>query len=135
MATKKTIAIIGAGEDMDPAIVKHLSTGNYRLLLFDKEKENIQKLVNQIKFQNKSADIEYTGCPFDASWEADMIFLNRIDANEITARIKPVATQKPVIDLSEKISFNELQNLLPDSKVIGISKADPNETINIIQTL
>jgi len=74
------------------------------------------------------------GCPFDASWEADIIIpavpyeLER----QLAEKIKPVATQKIVISISNPLNeaYNglitppdssaaeELQNYLPDSKVV-----------------
>lgn len=135
MAMKKTVAIIGSGEGLDPAIMKHLSTSNYRLLVFDHKNEAGQTLLNVIKTENPSADVDCAGCLYDASWEADVIILNEFDKNEITNKIKPVATQKPVIDLSGKVSLQQLKELLPDSKIIKINQANPlEEIINILET-
>lgn len=135
MAIKKTVAVIGAGERLDPAIVKHLSGGNYRLLLFGHNKQSVHQLLHEIKTENPLADAEYTGCPYDASWEADLIILNEYNKEEITTRIKPVATQKPVIDLTAQTSARQLKKLLPDSKILSVSKAEPvKEIINILKT-
>src|SRR5579875_2864223 len=134
MATKKTIAIIGATGKMGSAIAKNLSKGNYRLLLFANSQEKAQKLANEIKKENPIADIDCSGCPFDASWEADII-IPAVKYNvekEVAKKIKDVATQKIVVSISNPLNENfdglitasdssaaeELQDLLPNSKVV-----------------
>jgi 8-hydroxy-5-deazaflavin:NADPH oxidoreductase len=134
MATKKTIAIIGASGSMGSAIAKALAKGNYRLLLFAHHQEKVQQLINEIKAINSSADIDSMGCPFDASWEADIIIpaVNYKVEKEVAEKIKPVATQKIVISISNPLNetydglvtapdssaAEELQNYLPDAKVV-----------------
>jgi len=134
MATKKTIAIIGATGNMGSAIAKSLSKANYRLLLFAHHQEKVQQLIKKIREHNPSADVESMSCAFDASWEADIIIpaVNYKAEKEVAEKIKPVATQKIVISISNP--FNEkssalgaqehcsaaeqLQNYLPNAKVI-----------------
>jgi NADPH-dependent F420 reductase len=134
MATKKTIAIIGASGSMGSAIARNLAKENYRLLLFANHQEKIQQLINEIKSTNPFADVDSIGCPFDASWEADIIIpaVNYQVEKEVAERIKDVATQKIVISISNPLNENynglvtasdtsaaeELQNYLPDSKVV-----------------
>jgi NADPH-dependent F420 reductase len=134
MATKKTIAIIGASGNMGSAIAKSLAKGNYRLLLFANHQEKTLQLINEIKQLNPSADIDSMGCPFDASWEADIIIpaVNYKVEKEVAEKIKPVTTQKIVISISNPLNENydglvtasdssaaeELQNYLPDAKVV-----------------
>ena len=134
MAIKKTIAIIGASGKMGSAIAKNLSKGNYRLLLFAQQKEKLQQAVEEVKKENPYADIECSGCPFDASWEADIIIpaVKYEVEKEVAARIKDVATQKIVISISNPLNKNfdglitfsdtsaaeELQQILPNSKVV-----------------
>ena len=134
MATKNTIAIIGASGNMGSAIAKNLAKGNYRLLLFANQKEKIQRLSNEIKKLNPSADIDCVGCPFDASWEADIIIpaVPYTMEEEVAEKIKQVATQKIVVSISNPLNENynglltspdrsaaeELQNYLPDSNVV-----------------
>ncbi|MEO5781727.1 MAG: hypothetical protein ABIQ07_00560 [Ginsengibacter sp.] len=43
MATKKTIAIIGASGNMGSAIAKSLAKSQYRLLLFGKEENKLKQ--------------------------------------------------------------------------------------------
>jgi NADPH-dependent F420 reductase len=134
MATKKTIAIIGASGNMGSAIAKNLSKGNYRLLLIANHQKKLQQLINEIKNANPSADVDSVGCPFDASWEADIIIPAvpyKIE-KEVAEKIKQVATQKVVVSISNPLNENydglvtasdtsaaeELQKLLPDSKVV-----------------
>lgn len=134
MATKKTIAVIGASGKMGSAIAKNLSKGNYRLLLFAGQKEKLEQLKDEIKKENAQADIECSGCPFDASWEADIIILavNYKVEKEVAEKIKEVATQKIIISISNPLNENfdglitssdtsaaeDLQHFLPDAKVV-----------------
>lgn len=134
MATKKTIAIIGASGSMGSAIAKSLAKENYRLLLFANQQEKVEQLINEIKSINTSADVDSMVCPFDASWEADIIIpaVNYKVEKEVAEKIKAVATQKIVISISNPLNENydglvtpdnssaaeELQEELPDSKVV-----------------
>lgn len=134
MQTKKTIAVIGATGNMGKAISKALSKGNDRLLLFSREEEQLSILGNEIREQYPSADFETIQCAYEASWEADIIILAvpyEAEA-EIAEKIKQVARQKIVISISNPLNATydglvtaadtsaaeELQKLLPDSKVI-----------------
>ena len=134
MQTKKTIAVIGATGNMGKAISKALSKGNDRLLLFSKEEEQLNVLGNDIRKQYPAADFETIQCAYEASWEADIIILAvpyEAEA-EIAEKIKQVASQKIVISISNPLNATydglvtaagtsaaeELQKLLPDSKVI-----------------
>lgn len=119
---------------MGSAISKSLSKGNYRLLLKANKQEDLDKLVKEIKSKNVTAHAEAAVCPTDASWEADIIILAvPFDAEkEIAAKIKEVANQKIVISIANPLNstYNglvtaadtsaaeELQKLLPNSKVI-----------------
>lgn len=134
MKTKQTIAIIGATGNMGSAISRSLAKGNYRLLLKATNEEELSKLVKEIKDKTSSADVEAILCPTEASWEADIIILAvPFEAEkEIAEKIKEVANQKIVISISNPLNeaYNglvtapgtsaaeELQKLLPDSKVI-----------------
>jgi NADPH-dependent F420 reductase len=134
MQTKQTIAIIGATGNMGAAITRSVSKGNYRLLLKGNNQSALVELVNEIKDNNKSADVEAAVCPADASWEADIIILAVpfVAEKEIAAKIKEVANQKIVISIanplnetysgmvtaSDSSAAEELQKLLPNSKVI-----------------
>jgi NADPH-dependent F420 reductase len=134
MSTKQTIAIIGATGNMGSAIAKSLSKSNNRLLLFAKQLNKVQTLVEEIKNGNAAAEVEAIECPTNASWEADIIILALPYAaeKEIAAKIKDVANQKVVISISNPLneSYNalvtapdtsaaeELQKSLPNSKVV-----------------
>jgi len=134
MKTKQTIAVIGATGNMGSAISKSLSKGNYKLLLCANEQDNVQTLVQQIKLQNSSADVESVDCSTEASWEADIIILALpYEAEkEVAEKIREMANQKIVISIANPLnsSYNglvtavdtsaaeELQKLLPNSKVI-----------------
>jgi 8-hydroxy-5-deazaflavin:NADPH oxidoreductase len=131
---KKAIAIIGASGNMGSAIAKSLAKGNYRLLLFSSDTDKLNTLVEEIKKANSNADIDCFGCPFDASWEADII-IPAIPFNaqeEMAENIRQVSTGKIVISIANPLneSFDglitapdtsaaeELQKLLPYSKVV-----------------
>ena len=130
MATKKTIAIIGASGNMGSVIAKKLANGNHRLLLFANHQEKVQQIINEIKNTNPSADVDSMGCPFDASWEADIII--PAVKYEVEKEVAEVATQKIVISISNPLNENynglvtpadssaaeELQSYLPHSKVV-----------------
>jgi NADPH-dependent F420 reductase len=134
MATKKTIAIIGASGNMGSAIAKSLAKGEYRLLLFANRKEKLQEVINEIKEANAAADVDGTTCPFDASWEADIIIpaVKYHIEKEVAQKIKEVATQKIIVSISNPLNetydglltspdtsaAEELQKLLPYSKVV-----------------
>ena len=134
MNTKQTIAIIGASGNMGSAISKSLSKGNNRLLLFANEKENVETVLSEIKSSNSLADVEALECPTTASWEADVIILAvPYEAEKkVAEKIKEVANQKIVISIanplnetyndlvttSDTSAAEELQKLLPNSKVV-----------------
>jgi NADPH-dependent F420 reductase len=134
MATKKTIAIIGATGKMGSAIAGSLAKGNYRLLLFSREQEQADRLANDLFKNIPSAEVECIGCSFHASWEADIIIpaVPFSAEKEIAESIREVATQKIVLSISNPLNENfdglvtdintsaaeELQKLLPDSKIV-----------------
>jgi NADPH-dependent F420 reductase len=134
MNTKQSIAIIGATGSMGAAISKSLSKANYRLLLKGNDEKKLNKLVGEIRSTNSGADIEAILCPAEASWEADIIILAvPFEAEkEIAGKIREVANQKVVISIANPLNqtydglvttagtsaAEELQKLLPDSKVI-----------------
>jgi NADPH-dependent F420 reductase len=134
MNTKQTIAIIGATGNMGSGISKNLSAGNYRLLLFANELSKLQTLETEILAKNPTADIELSECPTEASWEADVIILALPypAQQQIAEKIREVANQKIVISIanplnetydglvtaSDTSAAEELQKLLPNSKVV-----------------
>ncbi len=132
--TKKTIAIIGATGKMGSAITKSLAKENYRLILFSRDEQKAKALQIELKEKNKQLEIECSSCPYDASWEADIIILAvpYKSEKEVAQKIKEVATQKILISISNPLNKNydglitvagtsaaeELQKLLPDSKLV-----------------
>ncbi|HEX6849224.1 MAG TPA: NAD(P)-binding domain-containing protein [Chitinophagaceae bacterium] len=134
MNTKQTIAVIGATGNMGAAISRSLAKGNYRLLLKTNSEEELNKLVKEIQGKNSTADVEAMPCPAEASWEAEIIILAvPFEAEkEIAEKIREVANQKIVISIANPLNqtydglvtapdtsaAEELQKLLPDSKVI-----------------
>jgi 8-hydroxy-5-deazaflavin:NADPH oxidoreductase len=134
MKTKQTIAIIGAGGSMGSAIARSLAKGSYRLLLKGNNKEKLESLLDEIKQNEPGADVEIAECPVNAGWEADIIIaaVPYSAEKELAEKIKDVANQKIVISLSNPLNSSydglvtdgntsaaeELQNLLPGSKVI-----------------
>lgn len=125
---------MGATGNMGSAISKALVKGNNRLLLFSTEKEKAAVLADVIRQEQPTADVEAIGCQVDASWEADIIILAVPYEAEtaIAEKIQDVARQKIVISISNPLNATydglvtapgtsaaeELQQLLPDSKVI-----------------
>jgi len=134
MKTKQTIAVIGATGNMGSAISLSLSKGNYRLLLCANNHHNTQKLIEQLKAEQTSADVEEMDCKVQATWEADIIILAvPFDAEkDIAEKIREMANQKIVISIANPLNstYNglvtppdtsaaeELQKLLPNSKVV-----------------
>ncbi len=134
MATKKTVAIIGADSgNIGWRLAKSLNSPEYRLLLLSSGFDSLDNLYNEILASHPATDIELVPCPVDASWEADIILLNIACSaeNEMSDKIKQVATGKIVIHVTDKpaIDFTEedqekqagkFQTLLPHSKVVCV---------------
>src|SRR4030095_6857454 len=134
MAVKKTIAIIGASGDMGSALAKALVNSNYRLLLMSRDKSKVGKLSAYLKRQSPAAEVAVIDCEKEACWEADIILLAvpYKAEREVAEKIREVATQKVVIDVSNPLNESydhlitapdtsaaeELQKALPGSKVV-----------------
>ncbi len=132
--TKQTIAIIGAGGNMGSAIAKQIADGNYRLLLFDTEVDELEVLKKDIQQETTEAEVEIMHCAHDCSWEADIIILavpHEVE-KKLANAIRDVATQKIVVSISnpsgeevnkllvesESSTAEKLQQWLPHSKVV-----------------
>lgn len=132
--TKQTIAIIGAAGNMGSAIAKSIAGGNYRLLLFDRNSEKLDWLMDDIQTNYPDAELRSMDCAYDCSWEADIIFLavpHRAE-KEIADKIREVAIQKIVVSIANPVdqdlsklnaeqppsAAEELQHWLPNSKVV-----------------
>jgi predicted dinucleotide-binding enzyme len=133
MAQKQTIAIIGATGKVGSAIAKCLSVENYRLLLMADEPDKLNMLCATLKQPSAIAEIESLSCAKEASWEADIVIIATPyeEVTEVAKRIREVAIGKIVISVSQPLDMNvnaainsesssaeELQKLLPHSKVV-----------------
>ncbi len=134
MKTRQTIAVIGASGNMGAAISKSLSKGNYRLVLYSVQPGKVQSVINNIKSDNPTADVESIDCTTQAGWEADIIIaaVPYKAEKEVAEKIREVANQKIVISIANPFNdaftnlltapdtsaAEELQKLLPNSKVI-----------------
>lgn len=91
----------------------------------DKNREQLEQLKGEILTKHEGQEIEITECMQDMGWEADAIVLaiqSTKDA-EIFTLMKPYVTGKTVIVFSCGKEDN-LNSLLPHSKVIRINEAD-----------
>jgi hypothetical protein len=160
MAVKQTIAIIGATDHEGAVLAKGLAKGPYRLILFAHDREKLAELGKQIHELNPLAEFESVDCAMNAGWEADTIIaaVANQDKKEVAQKIKPVATQKIVLDvipagnpMPGNLLTGELRRFLPDSKVVEVlindnaAHADPlvniflaehdHETLQAVQKL
>jgi predicted dinucleotide-binding enzyme len=134
MAQKKSIAIIGATEKNGEEIAIQLSQGDYDLLLISNNKEALDHLSERIKTRELKAEINFIECVKEGCWEADIIILAIPHDEEKRAAeiMKEVATQKIVVDFSnEKNAGDELNSILPYSKLVRISGDFPSKEIII----
>lgn len=125
MAYKNTIAIIGASYTLGTIIAIGISNVDNRLLLMDEGRlQQLVKLRNEIFALKSATEIELLHCCKGASWEADIIIV-AVDSTkqiDIAAKIKEVSTCKVVIFFTSSANNgNEMQKLLPHSKVINVS--------------
>lgn len=127
MATKQTIAIIGATETIGAAIANKLAAGPYRLLLMAENMTALRDLEVHILAEYTQAEIELFICPQEACWESDIIFLTvgKLAKTDFCSKISPYATGKTIISTADPGSDDvaALQKLLPYSKVISVLKA------------
>ena len=125
MPATTTIAILGACSKNGKTASRKLSVNN-RLLLLDHNKEELLQLKNELEAQPANG-IEIMECFLDTGWEADAIVLAvQTDKDEEAFNLmKPYVTGKKVIVFaSADQDMNEIQSLLPYSKVISINEAD-----------
>jgi predicted dinucleotide-binding enzyme len=134
MSVKKTIAIVGATEKTGKIIAEKFSSLPYRLLLISNDSNELQKLSEDISGKRSVAEIDTIGCVKDGCWEADIIILavEDCDENEAVEKMKEVATQKIVAEVSnENYPAKDLQKLLPYSKLVKVSGDFDSEEIDI----
>ena len=134
MNTKQVVAVIGASGNMGSAFARNLSKGNYRILLRSSKTDGVQSLLNEIKNNRFSADVEIVDDDIEASWEADVVILAVPYAAEkkVAETIRRVVNQKVVISISNPLNEDcdglltppgisaaeELQRLLPNARVV-----------------
>ena len=124
MATKKTIAIVGATEKTGTEITNQFACTDYRLLLVSNDMEGLAQLSTNIIESKPKAEIDTIECVKDGCWEADIIILAVASHEEkmVAEMMKEVATQKIVVSLSSLESQNiDLQHLLPYSRLVKVS--------------
>jgi NADPH-dependent F420 reductase len=133
MNTKQVVAVLGASGEMGSAFARSLSKGNYRILLHASKTDALQSMVNEIKSNRFSTDVEVVDDDIEACWEADVIILAVPYAAEkkVAERIRSVVNQKVVISISNPLkddcdglltqpgisAAEELQKQLPNAKV------------------
>ena len=121
MAAKRTVAIITSTEQKTSAVVNKFSGEDYRLLLLEKEPNQLSELSTEIKLKHPALEFEVVNCLRDGCWEADVIILDVScgEQKEVAELIKEVAIQKPVVNFSDHENI-ELENLMEYSKVITV---------------
>jgi hypothetical protein len=128
MQNVKTIAVIGASDKRNFAVLKELSE-RYQVLLFDKNPKALSDTYDSLLANNHHVNIEKMSCATDASWEADIIILSGFCINdaEIVRKIKKVATAKIVIIMENDEEFTKSINrqvsfdlVFPHSKIVEI---------------
>lgn len=134
MATKPTIAIVGATGSMGSAIARSLSRStDYRLLLMANDQEKLAQLKVEIEERSSQAETFTINCPKEASWEADIIILaTPYEAEEpVAERIREVATGKIVISISNPLngSYNDLVTAPDTSAAEELQKRLPNSIV------
>jgi predicted dinucleotide-binding enzyme len=134
MSVKKTIAIVGATEKTGKIIAEKFSSLPYRLLLISNDSNELQKLSQDISGKRPVAEIDTIDCVKDGCWEADIIILAvaHCDENEAVEKMKEVATQKIVAEVSNKNDpAKDLQKMLPYSKLVKVSGDFDSEEVDI----
>lgn len=113
---KKTIAVIGSSSHSDSNVVFRLASLGYPILLAD---QNWECVKDKIIAQYPSASVEMLQCSHECAWQADFILLYLSDEYKgLLEKIKTVVTGKLVIHVVNQFVANEVQQLLPFSKVV-----------------
>ncbi len=149
--TKQTIAIFGCSSTTGRLLARGLCDKNYRLLLFDEDRERADALASEIRSQAQHADVESLSCEHLASWEAEIIIIAGISESmdEFAEKTKVVSAQKiiSVITDSENSDLpRQAAASFPHSEVVGVFqdkensgqfefKSDNSETLNTIRRL
>src|SRR6185312_2431618 len=132
MEAKKTIAIIASTEQKTTAVVDKFGAENYRLLLLQKESNQLSNVSTEIKQKYPALEFEVIDCLKDGCWEADIIVLDIScgEQKEVAELIREVATQKPVISFSDHENI-ELENSLKYSKVVTVVKTYDSNDVSL----
>ncbi|MGN6603821.1 MAG: NAD(P)-binding domain-containing protein [Ginsengibacter sp.] len=134
MASKKTIAIVGANGKTGRAIVNRFSGVPHRLLLVSDQFDELHQLVATLIEKKTIAEIEALECVKDSCWEADIIVMavEPTEEKEVGELMKEVATQKEVVVVSDmEHKCDALKKVLPYSKVIKAKLDVETNTINL----
>lgn len=135
MATKKTIAILGATGHIGSAVARRLARSPYQLMLMSEDVSELDSLQKSITNDTQgTSEVFSVDCAKEASWEADIIIVATPyeTLNQVAEKIRDVAVGKIVISMSGEStpSYNgvltalqssaaeELQRLLPHSTVV-----------------
>ncbi|REL38244.1 hypothetical protein DYD21_06455 [Rhodohalobacter sp. SW132] len=126
--TKQTVAIIGSSNGIGRSFVNALCRDNYRLLLIEENREEAERLSDEISSSVEGADIEFLECSHQASWEADVILIlkNGIDLKDLSEKINEVSTQKIIVTLLKAERADDLEQVesyFPNSRVVGLFPA------------
>ncbi|MEL7832916.1 NAD(P)-binding domain-containing protein [Fodinibius sp. N2] len=139
--TKQSIGFIGATSNIGLSLAQGVAHGNYRLLLFGRDSDEIEPIAKKIRGNTPNADIAILECAHECSWEADVIILDVSDnkLDEVLPNIRDVATQKIVVQLSSN-PRREMENRthiiekihreLPHSKIIHLGPTELLDSIN-----
>ena len=134
MQTKQTIVIFGTGLT-GKTIATLLASGNFQLLLCDKEYSKAVALAEELKDVADSCTIEAMECAFDGAWEADVVVLalQMEEQVEVAAYIKDVINQKILIssiesDPGSNNCQERLRALLPHTKIVRIDTGENTNT-------
>ena len=131
---KQAIAILDATGENGKVIAKALAK-DHRLLLFGHDLEQLNILASEVKQTAPGADLDCLGCACEASWEADVIIMDKGKEQELADKIRQVATQKLVIELGEQPGDNNLQQLLPNSKIRHVKSGDQKQMLENIRSI
>lgn len=128
MQNVKTIAIIGASDKRNFAVLNELAT-RHHLLLFDNNEKALSEIYQALSLKNRYAAIEKMPCAVNASWEADIIILSGLCINDsdVVQKIKKVATAKTIIIMENDDEFTKSINyrvsfdlIFPHSKIVEV---------------
>ena len=131
---KQAIAILDATGENGRQVAKALAA-DHRLLLFGHDTEKLDQLKKEIKKIHPNADFDCPGCAFEASWEADVIIMDTTDEKATADKIREVATQKLVIELTGGANEFNLQHLLPNSMIRQVDDKDEKRMLDTIRTI